>query len=545
MAGEASFRRGEGYVPAVEGVEDLPGGVVATVHGTEPYTVRLGRSRGALTGQCSCPYGVDGTFCKHCVAVGLVLLERGDEPGEAVPDLRGYLRSLDVDTLAELLYRHAERDPMLYRELVLRCAREGAEMPDVARIRRQLDTSLRTGDFVGYHGSFDYAHKADSVLDTLSELVTTGHAREAGPLARRAVERITSALEHMDDSSGVVGDACHHAMDVYAQACTQAPPDPEELAGWLLDLDLNGPGWPEVDLRCFADALGATGVKAVRAQVERLWARVPQRAGPTELPTGQWMRQIGLRRLREQLAEIDGDVDARVAILAEELPRGDVSHRIATVLWEADRPEDAIARAREGLETDGLAWRSAPLADFLAEAYLDLGRDAEALSLRRTRFEAAPTRDSYGKLRDVTTRMGHWADLHAGALQTFREAAAATPGVADQLVHALLDEDDVDAAWQALHDHDCASSTWLAAAPRRAATNPGDTIPVYRRAVEEQIGHKKANSYRAAADTIRVLRDLHARCGTPQEFRGYLDQLRERHRRKTRLLAELDNAGLR
>ncbi|MQA13382.1 MAG: hypothetical protein GEV09_04180 [Pseudonocardiaceae bacterium] len=145
----------------------------------------------------------------------------------------------------------------------------------------------------------------------------------------------------------------------------------------------------------------------------------------------------------------------------------------------------------------------------------------------------------------MATRLGQWDELHAGALQTFREAASARPGAADQLVHALLDEDDVDGAWQALHDHDCASSTWLTAAPRRAATHPGDTIPVYRHAVEEQIDHKKANAYRAAADSVRVLRDLHSRCGTPQEFRDYLDQLRERHRRKTRLLAELDKAGLR
>jgi hypothetical protein len=71
----------------------------------------------------------------------------------------------------------------------------------------------------------------------------------------------------------------------------------------------------------------------------------------------------------------------------------------------------------------------------------------------------------------VATRLGHWDELHAGALQTFREAAAARPGAADQLVHVLLDEDDIDGAWRVLHEHDCTSSTWLAAAPHRAVTH--------------------------------------------------------------------------
>jgi hypothetical protein len=49
-------------------------------------------------------------------------------------------------------------------------------------------------------------------------------AVQAVPLARRAVERVTSALLYLDDSSGVMGDRLGELMLQYAKACTAAPP---------------------------------------------------------------------------------------------------------------------------------------------------------------------------------------------------------------------------------------------------------------------------------------------------------------------------------
>lgn len=119
LAGDASFWRGVRYLPAVRSIDDVPGGVVATVRGTDVYTVRLGRDGEELTGECTCPYGAQGAFCKHCVAVGLLLIEDGPALAE-LPALRRYLLSLARDDLVGLLLRHAAQYPDLYRELALR-----------------------------------------------------------------------------------------------------------------------------------------------------------------------------------------------------------------------------------------------------------------------------------------------------------------------------------------------------------------------------------------------------------------------------------------
>jgi hypothetical protein len=72
LAGPRSYGRGEGYLDAVEDLRVDTGAVVATVHGTQPYRVRLSRKDSGLAGSCDCPYSSDGAFCKHCVAVGLL-----------------------------------------------------------------------------------------------------------------------------------------------------------------------------------------------------------------------------------------------------------------------------------------------------------------------------------------------------------------------------------------------------------------------------------------------------------------------------------------
>ncbi|MGO4749113.1 SWIM zinc finger domain-containing protein, partial [Streptomyces sp. 2MCAF27] len=65
LAGPRSYERGLGYLDAVSGVEVGDGWVTASVHGTERYEVELTLDGpGGLSGECDCPYGMEGNFCK-------------------------------------------------------------------------------------------------------------------------------------------------------------------------------------------------------------------------------------------------------------------------------------------------------------------------------------------------------------------------------------------------------------------------------------------------------------------------------------------------
>jgi uncharacterized Zn finger protein len=127
LAGKSSYERGEGYVEAVVDLRPTADGVRATVHGYEPYRVSLSWADGRLVGDCSCPYGAEGAFCEHCVAVGLNWIDgdTGEQPtAPSADELREYVQSLDHGTLVDLLCEQAADDEVLHQRLSLQAARD-------------------------------------------------------------------------------------------------------------------------------------------------------------------------------------------------------------------------------------------------------------------------------------------------------------------------------------------------------------------------------------------------------------------------------------
>ena len=279
QAGDVSFARGAKYLEAVETLDDVAGGVTAVVSGTDRYTVRLRNVGGELVGECTCPHAADGFFCKHCVAVGLLVLEGGAGGGEA--DIRGYIESLDRAELVELLVEHANEDPVLFRKLTLK-----AGSHDIEALRRHVEGTLKLRGFVGSQGTIAYVEKVREVLATATELMD-------GPLLCRIIELTVEALDFVEDGFGTLNDEVRSALSLYAQACADAPPEPKELADWLLRLDLDGSGRVEVSIADFTGGLGFEGLAAFRAGVEERW-----RLDDGEDPH----RSRKLQRLREGFA---------------------------------------------------------------------------------------------------------------------------------------------------------------------------------------------------------------------------------------------------
>ncbi|PRX47889.1 hypothetical protein B0I33_105473 [Prauserella shujinwangii] len=278
-------------------------------------------------------------------------------------DLRAFLRSLDVDTLADLLCEQAERDPELRKRLLAQA--DGAEGGELAQVSDLLDSAVRTAESV----------QIASVLDTLQRLLDAGTRADVAPLARRAVDKITKALEDLDDPSGVVGDQLDRAVSLYARACAAHPPDPEELAGWILRVEFEGSGRPQLSLAEFATPLGERGLAKIKSTVERVLAERGAGAEPR--------RQLA-RRLNQELAEVTGDVDAVVRMLSEQLPRLDVSLKIVRVLRAAGRHAEAIAHAAKALGNDNGA-RRGPVVDALERARSPEPAEAVRLLLEQDR----------------------------------------------------------------------------------------------------------------------------------------------------------------
>jgi uncharacterized Zn finger protein len=508
VAGDGSFRRGRDYVDAVGDLRPTALGVRASVRGKDVYEVWLGRENDGLVAECACPFGLEGNFCKHCVAVGLVLLA-GSSSGPEV-DLGAYLRSLDQRELVDLLLAQAERDPALCRQLVLRAGATGA--PQVAVLRQQLDTALRVHGFV----DGDYATRARDVLDTVRDLVESGHAAEARPLARHAVELLASAMGAVDDPAGTVNGVCRRAVKLYARACAAARPNPTKLAAWLFQLRLAWTTWPTIEVGDFAEPLGETGMAAYRALVDDAWHALDDDADHTVL-----------RTMREQLAKSSGDVDTLVDVLSDGLPAPRAYREIMSVLRQAGRLAEAIRWAERGVaETRDLS-----LTELLIESYVDGRRGDDAVELRKSALRQAPTRLCYTRLRDTAVEAGLWSGLRSWAL----DVLAAEP---PELVGALLDDDEVAEAWQAAVKYDCVA---VEVARRRGETNPAEVLAAYRTLVEKCLTRSSRDAYREAGVLLQELAKMADQCG--ENVTEFVASLKTRHARKPALLDELRRAG--
>jgi uncharacterized Zn finger protein len=546
LSGGRSFERGLGYLDAVSGVEVGDGWVTATVHGTERYEVELSLDGpDGLGGECDCPYGLEGHFCKHLVALGLTVIAQSaslprqrEAARTRVRDLDLWLSGLSKDELLALVREQIDEDRQLRRRLELRAAGARGDLVAVrARIRELFDVGpfARYG-YVEYSDARAYADQAGQAVSAIGALTGSGRAADAITLAREAMRLLAEAVESVDDSDGGLGQVGAALADVHLDACRVARPDPEELARWLVghvlgDVD----GITDIDPLDYADVLGEGGMNVLREVATRAWRR--KRTGWAE------------KYLMERLAKAGGDVDAVIAVHAADLAANGHTHLvIARELDVAGRSDEALRWAERGIrEARDLGAVDTALVDDLCERYARVARLPDAVSLRRDHFGARRTLLAYQQLRAAARAADCWPAERVGALALLHEDAARGHGGwygGAVLVDALLDDEDVEAAWQAATEAGAHDRQWLTLAEQARAARPADALGVYLRLAEPLTQQTGNAVYEQLVSLLLGVRDCHRRLGTPDEFNAYVAALRTTQKRKRNLMRLMEQHGL-
>jgi hypothetical protein len=405
----------------------------------------------------------------------------------------------------------------------------------IIEMRRLIDSLRRNPRTHPYHGRREYSGRAQEVAVALAGMIEAGRGAEVVPLARRAVERVTNGLLHIDDSSGIIGHDLRELVGLYARACAVAPPDSVKLAQWLVASRCDGPGWPDFAVADFASALGESGLAELARLVER--RRV-------DGGNDSW----GVSSLRKELAGLSGDVDAHVAVLAEEAHSSRDYGEIVSVLRQAGRDDDAEEWVRRGLADDP----SGPWTDDLREQLADLlvgsGRAGEAVGMYREVFERRAMHQDFLRLRDTAGMAQRWPELRSWALDLMRERSRTgkyRQVYLRELIIVLLSEGLADEAWAtALDDPDLISeSQWLELIGLREKEHPADVLGPLAHLIELRV-EQTSDKYRypKAIKALKRLREDYEHAGDAAGFGVYLDGLRERQQRKYSFIAKLDAA---
>jgi hypothetical protein len=579
-AGERSFERGIEYLDAVDDLAVLGDKITASVRGTDEYIVVLNiGARAPVSGACDCPYGKEGFFCKHCVAVGLAYLRsrpaarrktrppasasggsgsaakaasgsaakaasEGKSGSSGKPRSRGiqaWLNTLSREDLLLLVLDQLVEDDDWRGRLELRAASAAADLDAIAaRLGALLD-----GEEFGRYGYIEegesgrYAKRLDIATSVVTELVSNGHPAEAIVAAEYAITIVADACRHAGDPAGAIWAAAAGLMTSHHSACVAGQPDPLALADFLAGRLLSPDDLPQPAVTRYRELLGAVGLDRLRERLMTAW-----QTDPTD---------SAAQRAIEDFLRMTSDVDALVHVLSTDLPATGAGHlKIARELDAAGRRGESLDWAERGLRLPGRDPSAEPaLSDYVVERYLELGRTSDALRVRQDDFAAAPDLAAFGRLRATARETDTWPAIRQWTFDRLRADADAMrkthrgvrfrPGPV--LIDALISEGDIDAAWDAAAGI-ATEAQWLRLADLAAETRPADALAVYQRQIQTLKQETGDKAYERIARLLLSARGCHRRLGSQAAFGYYLRAFREDQKRKRKLISVLDSHGL-
>ena len=553
LAVGGSFARGVAYAldRRVEGLEGSNRRFTATVRGSRPYRVVLSGTASDLAWSCDCPVGEDGTFCKHCVAVALVVAGADPEQltgrADDVDAVRAYLEGLDRALLIDLVAEQAQRDDPFRERLRVRAAAASGNAIDVRDRRRRLKKAFGSGRFIDYREAPGWAAGVDEALLELEDLLDAGYAAAVVDLVEYAHGRAEKAMQHVDDSDGWITGISSRLADLHVRACAAGAIDPVLLARRLVDLELSA----ELDTfhraaLAYADVLGPVGIDEYRRLIEPRFAQL----GGDE----DWSHErFRTRNARIGVALAAADPDELIAVKSDDLRLPDDYAEIARLLAGSGRADEAVSWCKRGLAEHADRQRQlGPLRELLAQLHRDRDDVTAAVDVFWAGFEQLPSLDGYRRLVREAAQVDERARRQTAAIEYLKrsldDAVRARSehqahNVAATIVEVLLFEGDIDEAWRFATEHECAQRLWMQLAWARERAHPEDAIPIYEREIETLIEKKNDSGYRAAVKLMAHVESLQARLERTDAFADFIERVRSVHGRKTNLMRRVAAKG--
>jgi uncharacterized Zn finger protein len=526
VRGEAYHRDGRVEILAVE-----PRRVLAQVAGTEDYRVNLLGKGETIKGECTCPAFDDYGFCKHMVATALAANEADHslEPvgAGALARIRAHLADKPNGVLVAMIVELAERDRALFRKLDIASAADGADDKTLAaRLNKAIDQATATRGYVEYGEAGGWAGGVDEALDALDAL-DSRHDRLLFKLAERAIDRIESAIESIDDSNGECSALLERARDIHIRAAHGARPDPVALARDLYERE-TGEGYGTFDDAAwlYADVLGEAGLAEYRRLATEAWEKLPTLTGRSrQKPQGDYH---GLSGILDGFAERDGDVETRIALRAKDLSSPWKYLELAEFCLRHKGAKEALRWAEEGLWTFEDAPSDARLVLFAANLLMKADRRGEAEAVLKRAFERAPDFNVYARWREAG---GEAARDQALAVVERWAAAETGPSFghpADLGVKILMHEKRLDMAWAMTRKHRVSRAVKESLARESEADHPREALNIYAERVDELANEGGNRAYEEAAGFVVRMGRLRA----PVEQMAYVATLKERFGRR-------------
>ncbi len=537
LAGAAAFTRGTAYhrdgrialsrhdSDALEGIAE----------GSDTYALWLKHEGTQWRWDCDCPAADGGAFCKHLVAAVLTARDDASDQDDASrdanaapprrtpaakDDLSGFLRAQPGERLAEWLLALARDDAAIDKRLRLYRA---SDRP--TELKAALGKMLDAGGFLDYRRSISYARQLDAVVVQLDEAITRDAASARG-LCEYVLGRLLKIYSRSDDSAGAIGEQLGIIARLHGRACTAAPPGKgfAKVLRALQDKD----DWGLFPLEDYWDALGPEGQADYGRRLVADFAALPLAPKNEQ----RWTEDFGLVRLVEHYARSSGDFELLQRVLRRRLSRPHDYLRVLESLNEFGRSREALAWAEQAVRTipDSDSLRNA-----LADCLIAAGLDEDALEQRWQAFCHRPVMENWDALKhNADSRWPEWRGRALDHVRS-RERNDASHRI------SLLDHDgDIDAAVSLARESPVRNDVLEHLARRLEQHQPLLAGEFHLRMAQQVLSQLQPHTYATLVSTLkRLSRSLPA-----DQCQPLLANIRQEHRRKTKLMAMLNEAGL-
>ncbi|MEA5172475.1 swim zinc finger domain protein [Xanthomonas fragariae] len=541
LADSRSYARGLAYFEQGRAVlvQATEGRVAANVRGSENYRVTLEWDGTLLQGECDCPIGRGGDFCKHQVAVafawarGQAVAPENTSAGrkrsagtqQPLTEVQEWLADMPAHAMRSLLLELAAADASIGKRLLAQ-AHMARSTPQ--EWRKAITTLLGRKRFMDYRASVAYARHIAPLPDLLDQALQRD-PMAALDLHEYALRRLMTIYHECDDSSGHVGDALASLARSHVRFAAAA--HPQNLPRRLLDLRLQDAWGLMPPLRDYCPPLDERDVAMLQhATLETL--QQPLSAA----------QQLAAETLLEDAARNGGEVDAMLQWFAPRCSSGWDYFQMARRCREHRREREETSWLERGIRAcpdDGR------LKATLAAAYTRDGMTEEALQLRWEVFTQTPSEDAYLALRHAT-RAAHvpWESWRARALAAVAANRSLQRHAQDLQVRLFLAEGEHTAALQAgaAHQADIAMTTWERLLQVAESHDASFAVRIYKLLIENKAERTNQQGYSAALILLRSLRRLCEMHKAMSEFDDYLVQIRQHYRAKRTFIEMLSQA---
>jgi uncharacterized Zn finger protein len=255
MAGERFFDRGVNYYEWNHVLSlGIDGGLAkATVEGTEDYTVIIQAYATGINGHCTCPAYAESGFCKHCVAVGLALIDlvkcgfpanastwtyRDKVKAEVVimDDLRASLKQLDKNSLVEIIAKQAWNDERFRERLKIKTVKPGPDGKiEIEWLKEAIARAVSIPGCYEYDSLNEHVEELEEAIENIEELLKKKHYEEVVRLSEHVFNTAEKLFNEVCDHGGDMDDVLERLLILHSEGCKIIKPDQEQLAHKLLD----------------------------------------------------------------------------------------------------------------------------------------------------------------------------------------------------------------------------------------------------------------------------------------------------------------------